>query len=263
MASNKKQEMSQEKKDLIGNKILCLLTVCFISMAVLMFLNRVIDNLSTMMVTYIVLRALAVISAVAVIVLAFYFVKCRKDGKDESTRVITSSNLLKTAIVFTLSVCFILLFHINAIKVLYVLLPMYAALYLIYHTYPLEFFYLSLGSCIGVLFLLGLYKLEGHITFQPFILPAAIVFGVLAIISAGRVLYLKFAHKKGVKIFRKSAVSGKKMNIWFFLLLDIVFAAGCFIYPFYGSMILYYACYAIGAIFLAGVLFYTYKLMSE
>ena len=54
-----------------------------------------------------------------------------------------------TSFVFMLSCLLIALFHTDVVSFLYVMLPAVCILYLVYHAYQREFFYVALGAGLG------------------------------------------------------------------------------------------------------------------
>ena len=254
---------TKEQKDLVSNKLMLLLTVCFMAMLALTFIHRAIDGLSTMTMIYTLLRLLAILGVLMIIASVIYMVKCKREQRDESEKTITSRGLFIFSVLFMLSMLSVLLFHINAVKFLYVLLPMYAGLYLVYQTYPQEFFLIGAHSCVyGILFYV-LSRLGGNITMQWVVFALSLLFGVLALMEGILFLFLMI-RKRRVRIFSyRISLKPLVANLVFFSVLFFGTGIGAIVSLFLWKGLFLYGCYFCGTVLLAGAVYYTYRLMSK
>jgi len=262
LTSNEKNDKIQEK-DLIGNKILCLLTICFVSALVLMFIYRVFNNVTYILEMYTALKVMAGIGAAGVLYFGYRMIRNKAEKIDESKKLINAKNLLKFFAAFLISVLAILRFDSRAIYFLYVALPVYAGLYLIFHTYPREFYLFSQGSVVAFAALYVFYRVESYVVLSSVIVPLILSCGAISLVK-GLYYYVKKSKKsRDVYYFRRFLVYKRNMNVWFMIGLFVLFSLSCFLYPLLGKAALLYGLYALAALFFMGILYYTFRIMSE
>jgi len=130
-----KEKGTVNKQDIASNKLLALIIISFIAAMGLMFLYRAFTTAGRAAAAFNVTFVLCIVCAVATAAALFWRIRCFISKSDESSRTVTSRNLLRTCVIFLAASVAIYRLDVTAIKVIYVLLPLYVAIYFVLCVY--------------------------------------------------------------------------------------------------------------------------------
>ena len=143
-----KKPISEE--EYTTNKVLTVFSVCLLGVLVLMVLQRLLDYADTWRIGRITVGVLLA-AGVAGIIWGIVLLARELSGKREKgRRIICGRNVLIASVILTLCMALIGYVGTQPIKMLYVILPVLAVYYLIYHSYAPEFFLIALDSGIAL-----------------------------------------------------------------------------------------------------------------
>ncbi len=148
-----KKPISEE--EYTTNKVLTVFSVCLLGVLVLMVLQRLLDYADTWRIGRITVGVLLA-AGVAGIIWGIVLLARELSGKREKgRRIICGRNVLIASVILTLCMALIGYVGTQPIKMLYVILPVLAVYYLIYHSYAPEFFLIALdcGIALGLMWL--------------------------------------------------------------------------------------------------------------
>ena len=145
-----KKPISEE--EYTTNKVLTVFSVCLLGVLVLMILQRLLNYGSTFMIGLIVTKILLAIGIIGVVGGLVMLGMERTGRRNGSRRIICGRNLLIASVVMTVCMSAISYIGIAPIKALYVILPVLAVFYLVYHSYSTEFFVITVdcGAALGM-----------------------------------------------------------------------------------------------------------------
>lgn len=178
------------KEEYTTNKVLAVFSVCLLGVLVLMILQRLLDytnTWSTGMVVVGVLLFIGVLGAVWGIVL---LVREHTGKRGRERRIVCGRNVMIVSIVTILSMVAIGYIGTQPIKMLYVILPVLAVYYLVYHSYAPEFFLIAAdcGVALGLMWLTRRALVSGSHGWMAYAaLGAAVVLAVIQLAVVGRV----------------------------------------------------------------------------
>ena len=128
------------------NKVLTVFSVCLLGVLVLMILQRLLNYGNTFMIGLIVTKILLAIGIIGVIGGLVMLGMERSGRRNSARRIVCGRNLLIASVVMTLCMSAISYVGTAPIKALYVILPVLAVFYLVYHSYSTEFFVITVDS---------------------------------------------------------------------------------------------------------------------
>ena len=177
--SNQKKEMQNKAQDYVTNKLLCAFTIAFIMIIAVMTLSRGMHDIYTLVDSMQRVKTVAIILLALTVVFAVIAIINKIRQKDEQYRLVTAKHI--AVVLGFATVCFGLLafsFQPSTVNLLYVFIPAVTVLFIIYNSFPRDFFVLSFVAGVGAIavWLLGL---SGGIP---------VIAGMLAIIVAATVL---------------------------------------------------------------------------
>ena len=137
------------------NKVLTVFSVCLLGVLVLMILQRLLNYGNTFMIGLIVTKILLAIGIIGVIGGLVMLGMERSGRRNSARRIVCGRNLLIASVVMTLCMSAISYVGTAPIKALYVILPVLAVFYLVYHSYSTEFFVITVdsGAALGLMWL--------------------------------------------------------------------------------------------------------------
>lgn len=137
------------------NKVLTVFSVCLLGVLVLMILQRLLNYGNTFMIGLIVTKILLAIGIIGVIGGLVMLGMERSGRRNSARRIVCGRNLLIASVVMTLCMSAIRYVGTAPIKALYVILPVLAVFYLVYHSYSTEFFVITVdsGAALGLMWL--------------------------------------------------------------------------------------------------------------
>ncbi len=150
MAKNKVSKQPISKEEYTTNKVLAVFSICLFGVLVLMVLQRLLDYAQTWQAGLLLVKTLLGVG-VAGVIWGIVLLSREAGGKKEvSNRLICGRNVLIASVIMAAAMGVISYVGSSPIKVLYVVLPVLAVYYLIYHSYAPEFFLISVDCGIGL-----------------------------------------------------------------------------------------------------------------
>ena len=201
MAKNNvgKKPISQE--EYTTNKVLAVFSVCLLGVLVLMILERLLGYSNTWKTGVLVLLGVGIVGAAAGIIMLGQ----EHAGKRSSVRrIVCGRNMLIASIVAIVFLTAINYYGTMPIKAMYVVLPVLAVYYLVYHSYAPEFFLIAVDTGVGVAAMLVIHRalVSANHTWMSTVAVAGTA--VLALIQIGVTASLR--RKKGKFTFRGSKI---------------------------------------------------------
>lgn len=208
MAKNNvgKKPISQE--EYTTNKVLAVFSVCLLGVLVLMILERLLGYSNTWKTGVLVTRVLlgvGIVGAAAGIIMLGQ----EHAGKRSSVRrIVCGRNMLIASIVAIVFLTAINYYGTMPIKAMYVVLPVLAVYYLVYHSYAPEFFLIAVDTGVSVAAMLVIHRalVSANHTWMSTVAVAGTA--VLALIQIAVTASLR--RKKGKFTFR-----GRKIDTQF------------------------------------------------
>ncbi len=201
-----KKPISQE--EYTTNKVLTVFSVCLLGVLILMVLERLLGYSNTWSTGVIVTRVLLGISIVGA-VWGIVLLGMEHAGKrDRFRRIICGRNVLIASIVAVLFLTAINYYGTMPIKAMYVILPVLAVYYLVFHSYAPEFFLIALDTGVGVAAMCVIHRALSSANYS-FLAYAAL--GGTVVLSAIQIIWAAALRgKKGKFTFR-----GRKIDTQF------------------------------------------------
>jgi hypothetical protein len=193
-----KKPISQE--EYTTNKVLAVFSVCLLGVLVLMILERLLGYSNTWKTGVLVTRVLlgvGIVGAAAGIIMLGQ----EHAGKRSSVRrIVCGRNMLIASIVAIVFLTAINYYGTMPIKAMYVVLPVLAVYYLVYHSYAPEFFLIAVDTGVGVAAMLVIHRALVSANHTWMSTVAAAGTAVLALIQIAVTASLR--RKKGKFTFR-------------------------------------------------------------
>lgn len=205
-SNTSKKPISQE--EYTTNKVLTVFTVCLMGVLLLMILQRLLDYANTWAVGMAVQKGLLVLGAIGVLWGLYLLVRERTGKRSAARRIICGRNVLIVSVVMVLAMSVIGYYGVQPIKALYVILPVLAVYYLVFHSYAPEFFCIALysGAAVGLIWVVRRAQVSDS---HPNL--AFIAAGVMAAIAVIGLIILAAVHgKKG-----RFTLGGRKVDLSF------------------------------------------------
>lgn len=253
-----KKPISQE--DYTTNKVLTVFSVCLLGVLVLMVLQNLLDRANTWATGMVVVKILLWIGVAGVLWGIFLLVREHTGKRSAERRIICGRNIVIASLLMTAAMAAISYLGILPIKALYVVLPVLAVYYLIYHSYAPEFFLIALDCGVGLGLIWLVYRAEQTSRFGWVAYAAIAAAAVLTVIQILAAVWLR-GHKaqftlRGRKIDLKLSQNAYKMLYLTPVVMTALVAAAVFITM--GQMILLGVA---AAYFFVTAVYYTVKLM--
>lgn len=249
------------EKDYITNKVLSVFSLCLLGVLLLMLFYRVAAYGSTYMlgrqITWVVL-GLGVLGVIWGAVKTG--MECSR-GQDMRYRLLRGRNLVIVFAVIAVCMAAVLWRGPEVIKLFYIILPALAVYYLIYHSYPREFFVISVDCGLMAVLLYAARRALATTNFHwgAYIAAAAAV--VLCLLQVAGVFYVKKHGCRGlvdgqmVDLF--SSKNAHTMMLVTAAVLAVLPVAGALL----GAQIAYYLIFAAFAYLFVTAVYYTVKMM--
>lgn len=249
------------QKDYITNKVLSVFSLCLLGVLLLMLLYRVAGYLNTYMIGR---QITGIVCALGVIGVIGGVVKMRQErnkNEDVRYRLVCGRNIIAVFAVVVICMASVLLLGPDMIKLFYVILPAIAVYYLIYHSYPREFFVISVDCGVMAALLYGIRRAFGSSNFQW----AVWAFAALAVVlCAAQLALVQRLKKNGCR----GLVDGTETELFtsrnahnMMRLTGIVMAALPVAGAVLGAQIAYYLIFAACAYLFVTAVYYTVKMM--
>lgn len=246
------------KSDYITNKVLLVFSGCLLGVLGLMFLSNVLGYSTNYEVGLIAIRVLRVVGLAAVVVGLLLMLRERKRGLDMSYRVMKGSTL--AAFGAGVFVVFLIVDRnpLSSIKFMYIALPAFAFMYLIYHSYQPEFFMISLDCVMAAGAVLLGNTVRGS-RYKTLLLAAVVILMAAQIIGAAKVKS-DFGHLRLGK--KRKYVFDFSNNAYLMMFLTPVVMVGiAAVGLLMGGRIPIASMIAAGAYFFVTAVYYTVKLV--
>ncbi len=200
LAKSKASKKPISEEEYTTNKVLTVFSVCLAGVLVLMVLQRLLNYVSTWRIGRIIALVLLGAGAVGMVYSLYLFAQERSGKRNAERKILRGRNVLITSLI--LSVCMWVIYQYGAlpIKGMYVVLPVLAVYYLIYHSYSPEFFIIALdcGIAVGLMWMVQRALNSSRFGKMAYVLVGAAV--VLALIQIAFVKSIQ--GKKGRFAFR-------------------------------------------------------------
>lgn len=201
-----KKPISEE--EYTTNKVLTVFSICLLGVLVLMVLQRLLSYGNTWATGMLVSRILLGVGVAGVIWGVVLRMREAAGKRKALRRIICGRNVLIASVVLVLAMAAVLYMGTGPIKVLYVLLPVLAVCYLVYHSYAREFFVITVdtGVAVGLMWVIHRAMDSSSLGWMAYAALSAAV--VLAVIQ---IAYVSSLRGKNGKIVCR----GKKIDLQF------------------------------------------------
>ncbi len=202
----KKRAISEE--EYTTNKVLTVFSVCLLGVLVLMVVERLLDYVSTWAAGMVLVRVLIGVGAAGVLWAVWLLTREASGKRTAARRIICGRNVMIVSVMTVLCMSVIHYIGTQPIKMLYVILPVLAVYYLVYHSYAPEFFLIALdaGLAMGLMFVVHRTLDSVSFGWMPYAaVGAAVVLAVLQLVCV-----VRLRGQKGKFTFR-----GKKVDTQF------------------------------------------------
>jgi len=258
----------QRREDVIGSRLMALLIVSIVYIFILMGIHNTITGITNILTGFTVIKVMFYVSIGLLVLSAIFFAVRRVKKVDESLKVFTGTNVFATFIVFCVASFFIYKFDVHAIKFMYVLIPVWFLIYMIYKLYMREFFTLSLSCAVGGIGLYGMYRLchgaAGGL-FSASGVANIIMLIVMVLLSVLVCVLCVNAKKnngrlsKSEKAIHLAAVNAKYQPLFVAPIIVVV----CLIVSIFFSKALLFGMFALIAYWFVMFIYYTYTMMKK
>ena len=253
---------SDNRQDYITNNILLSILFAALGVGGLMVLHRYIRQAQYFLTAYTVVKILALVGLAGMVASGIWWYVQRKKHGESPRRYINGVHLFCLSAVLAGSMAFVyaltaLFFTYNtAIAFLYAAIPALAVLYLVFYSYPREFFFIALFCCIGagLTWLMGQLLSEinwGHAIFFAAAAVALAAIGLAVVLHGrqndGRVL--------GRDVFGGQAGYGKMLLALAIMVVSVV--AACIL----GPVAAYYLLFFLLGCLFVWVVYYTVRML--
>ena len=249
------------EKDYITNKVLATFSLCLLGVLLLMVLYRVAAYASTYMLGLRITQIICGIGILGVIGGALKIKKERGAQVDTRFRLLRGQNIVAVSAIVAACMAIILLAGPEVIRLLYVILPAIAVYYLIYYTFPREFFVVSIdcGLMIGLLYLVRQSLASASHTWIAWVACAVAL--VLCLVQILIVLSVKKHGCKRMVNGRMTDLFSSNNAYTIMLISALLLAILPIIAAILGTQVAYYLIFAAFAYLFVTVVYYTVKLM--
>lgn len=255
----KAEQDSIREKDFVTNKLLSVFTLAFIMIFALMYVGRRMRTADLYYTAFFKsMGVVAIVFALLMVAGIIYAIVAKKKGMDTRFKLFSGVNI--AVVSGFIALCFAVLsfsYNPETLKLLYVAVIAVTLLYIIYHSYPREYFTVATVAGIGAVGVwLVCNALNGGVGQTKY----PILAGVLYAISILAIVWTGILQAKGGKL-GKFTVYGEKANYWvMYLAAALVFAVLTLALIFGGAGIYYYTFALLGYVVITGIV-YTVKMV--
>ncbi len=208
MAKSKVSKKPISEEEYTTNKVLTVFSACLGGVLVLMVLQRLLNYVSTWTVGRTLALVLLGVGVVGALWSIYLLIQERSGKRPTERRILRGRNVLIASLI--LAACMWIIYEYGAfpIKGMYVILPVLAVYYLVYHSYSPEFFLISLdcGIAIGLMWLVQRALNSSH-----FKTMAYVAVGLAAVLALVQIICVVSLRGKNGKFTFK----GRKMDAHF------------------------------------------------
>ena len=258
---NKKREENNRAQDYVTNKLLSAFTIAFIMIIAIMNVSRMMRRTDTFVATFKAMGVLAWVLLALTVIFAVAAIVIKTKGKEEPYRLVSAKHV--AVILGFITLCFgalALAFNSNTINFLYVFIPAVTVLFIIYHTYPRDFFALATVSGFGAigLWLTGT-AISGGMGASKLWLIIGLMLAGLAIATVLTIL----VQANGGSLFRKGKgkiFGGEANYVLLYVTYALILALTVATWALAGAM-MYYFVFALLAYLVFVGIYYTMKML--
>ncbi|MBR2743012.1 MAG: hypothetical protein IKD89_05415 [Clostridia bacterium] len=265
------EDEKQRKDNVIGSRLLALLALSVAYIFILMFLYNSITGLTNIVLGFTAIKVIFYVSIGLLAASLVFFIVRRVRKTDEEYKVVTGGNTLATFIVFFAASALIYKYDVAAIKLMYVVIPVWFLIYMIYKLYVREFFTVSLTAAIGSALLFFMYKLgfvsagvEGSLlsAVKPFEIGFLIIFIALVVLECIVIAMSKKNQGRLTKSKTSKHIASMNAEYPPLFIAPAIFAA-CLIVSLFYSQILFYGMFVLAGFWFIMFIYYTYVMMKK
>ncbi len=206
MANLNKKEEQTRAQDYVTNKLLCAFTIAFIMIIAIMNVGRMMRSTDTFVATFKGIEIFTWIMLALTAVAIVFAIIAKVRGKEEKYKLITAKHIaVILAFITVCSAALSIAFNENTINLLYIFIPAVTVLFIIYHTFPRDFFVLSLVAGFGAIGIwlmgsamgygIGVARFSLIIGTMLAMLVIATILTIVAQLSGGKFFGKKFFNK--------------------------------------------------------------------
>lgn len=250
------------EKDYITNKVLAVFSLCLAGVLGLMLLYRLVAYGSSYTVGMTTARVLMGLGILGVLWGAFRMVQEKKSAQDMRFRLVCGKSILYVCALILISMICVNFLGAQSIKAFYIILPAIAVYYLIFHSYPREFFIIALDCGAAAALLAVVHRALNSTSYQAL---AYVCVAAALVIAAVQVMLVLRAKKDG---HYANVIDGKRellftsahaytMMLASAAAMVVLVALGAFL----GAQIAYYMIFVAVAYLFVTAVYYTVKMM--
>lgn len=254
--ANRSDKRASRAQDYVVNKLLCVFTIAFLLVLGLMNVSRMMSRADSFVAMFRAMPYLVVAFGVLTVLSIVWAVVEKVKAVDTSYRLITGKHF---AYIFAFcTLCAALLafsFNKDMLTFLYVLIPVVAVLYIVFYSYPRDFFLIAVSACLGAI---AVWVLAGLKTGALYLTLLYVLSALALLVWLVAVVLTISAHKNGGKVFGKDFFSANALYALMYVTYALVLAAVA-VAVLLGNTVLYYAAFGlVGYLVLVGI-FYTVR----
>ncbi len=260
-AKNKKRELKKKQDEAVSSRIALYLVVTLLAVLALTFLYRMVSSFTGISTFNRIVKGVVISSGLCLAASIGWVIFSK--GKDCARMLVTPGAALFLSAVAFLGGLFLMYYYNDAVKLLFVMLPVICVLYIIRYVYGPGFFsvasYLAGACCLLYVFdrfmlmeLLGRYQ-----TLYGAVLIAVGVFGTYVFYAAAKGKGEAKLFGKTVRLFADNSKSAPA----YVASAAVVVIGAIFIKS--PSAAMYYGLSAMGGLTLLFAIYYTYTLMYQ
>lgn len=201
-----KKPISEE--EYTTNKVLTVFSVCLLGVLLLMIVQRLMDYGNTWATGMLVSKILLGIGVVIAVCGVALLVREASGKRSANRRILCGRNVLIVGVVMAAAMAAILYLGTGPIKLLYVVLPVLAVYYLVYHSYAREFFLIAVDTGVGVALM---WLVHRALDSASYVWMSYVALGAAVVLTVVQLVCVSTLRGKNGKITH----NGKKINLQF------------------------------------------------
>lgn len=243
-----------KQKDFVTNKLLSVFTLAFIMVFALMFIGRRMRRADVYYTMF--FKAMGVVAAIfAVIMIAgiVYAIVAKQKGIDTRYKLFSGVNIaVVSGFIALVFAALAISYTTETLKLMYVAIAAVTLLYIIFHSYPREYFTLAASAGLGAVGVwLVCNALNGGVGQTIFPLLS----GIIYVLEAALVVWTAIVQKNGGKCGR-FCIYKEDAKYWVIYLAAALVIAALTLALVLGGIGMYYYTFALlGYVILAGIVF--------
>ena len=265
------EDEKTRRDNVIGSRLLALLALSVLYIFILMFLYNSITGITNIVMGFTAIKVIFYVSIALLAASAVFFIVRRAKKTDEQFKIVTGGNALATFIVFFAASALILKYDVAAIKLMYVVIPVWFLIYMIYKLYVREFFTVSLTAAIGGGLLYFMYRLsfatagvDGSFSsaLKSFEIGFFVIFIVLAVLECIMIALAKKNDGHLTKSKTSKRIASPNAQYAPLFIAPAIFVA-CLVVSLFYSQILFYGIFVLAGFWFIMFIYYTYVMMKK